>query len=70
MYNTKSKQERKQEYMKIGILGAGNIAHTMAQTFIQMNSEDFELYAIGSSSLAKSEQFARNLHCNHSYHAL
>lgn len=45
--------------MKIGILGAGNIAHTMAQTFIQMNSEDFELYAIGSSSLAKSEQFAR-----------
>lgn len=44
--------------MKIGILGAGNIAHTMAQTLIQMKDNDIELYAIGSSSLKKSQQFA------------
>ncbi len=45
--------------MKIGILGAGNIAHTMAKTLIQMSDKNIELYAIASSSLEKSQAFAK-----------
>ena len=42
--------------MRIGILGAGTIAHKMAETIIQM--QGMELYAIGSSSYEKSRVFA------------
>lgn len=43
--------------MKIGILGAGNIAGNMANTLNEM--EDAEFYAIGSRSQEKAEQFAK-----------
>lgn len=42
--------------MKIGILGAGNIARKMAQTVNAM--EDVTLYAIGSRTLEKAKKFA------------
>lgn len=53
--------------MKIGILGAGNIAHTMAQTLTQMKNDDIELYAIGSSSLQKSQEFAKKHNIKRAY---
>ncbi len=43
--------------MKIGILGAGNIAGTMAYTLKHME-EKAELYAIASRNLQKAESFA------------
>lgn len=45
--------------MKIGILGSGNIARTMARTLFSMPDTDIELVAIAASSLEKSEQFAK-----------
>lgn len=45
--------------MKIGILGAGKIACKMAETINLLNDQDVELYAIGSSSYKKSEEFAK-----------
>ncbi|MDR0569606.1 MAG: Gfo/Idh/MocA family oxidoreductase [Clostridiales Family XIII bacterium] len=46
--------------MKIGILGAGNIATKMAATLNAMNSagENFEAYAVASRSLDKAKEFA------------
>ncbi len=43
--------------MKIGILGAGSIAHSMAKTVSRM--EGTELYAVASRSIGKAEDFAR-----------
>ena len=43
--------------MKIGILGAGSIAGTLASTMRQM--EDVECYAVASRSLEKAEIFAK-----------
>ncbi len=43
--------------MKIGILGAGNIAGTLADTMRQM--EEAECYAVASRSLEKAEAFAK-----------
>lgn len=45
--------------MKVGILGAGNIACKMAETINLLNDQDIELYAIGSSSYKRSEEFAK-----------
>lgn len=45
--------------MKIGILGAGKIAHKMAETIVKMNHEDIQLYAIGASDLNRAQQFAK-----------
>ncbi len=47
--------------MKVGILGAGNIAGTMATTLRGMKAggEDVELYAVASRSQDKAEAFAR-----------
>lgn len=53
--------------MKIGILGAGKIAGKMAQTLNMMNDEKYELYAVGSSSLEKSENFAKNYNIKKAY---
>lgn len=44
--------------MKIGILGAGNIARNMAKTLNHM--DDAELYAIGSRDKKRAEQFAKD----------
>lgn len=43
--------------MKIGILGAGSIAHSMAKTVSRM--EGTELYAVASRSIGKAEDFAK-----------
>lgn len=43
--------------MKIGILGAGNIAQNMANTLNAM--EDAQFYAVGSRSMEKAEKFAK-----------
>ncbi len=51
--------------MKIGILGAGGIAVSMANTVNGM--ADAELYAIGSRSLEKSEAFAEKYGCKKAY---
>lgn len=44
------------EKMKMGILGSGGIAHTMANTVKQM--ADVELYAVGARTLEKAQSFA------------
>ena len=43
--------------MKISILGAGNIAGTLAETMRQM--EEVDCYAVASRSLEKAEAFAK-----------
>ena len=43
--------------MRIGILGAGGIAHKMAETVGGM--EEAEVYAVASRSLEKAEDFAK-----------
>lgn len=53
--------------MKIGILGAGKIAHTMAATLIQMKNNNIELYAVASSSYEKSRTFAQEYHIAKAY---
>lgn len=45
--------------MKIGILGAGRIAGTMAGTINGMMHPDIELYAIASRNLDKANNFAK-----------
>lgn len=45
--------------MKIGILGAGMIAHIMAKTIKEMNSINIELYAIGARTKERAEIFAK-----------
>lgn len=42
--------------MKIGIIGPGSIADTVAQTLVQM--QEVELYAVASRDLAKAQTFA------------
>ena len=47
--------------MKLGILGAGNIAAMMAKTILEMNQAemgDIERYAVASRSLEKAKAFA------------
>ena len=43
--------------MKVGIIGAGGIAHKMAQTLSRMTEAEF--YAIASRSADKAESFAK-----------
>lgn len=47
--------------MRVGLLGAGNIAGTMAATLrgMKASGEDVELYAVASRSQDKAEAFAR-----------
>ena len=45
--------------MKVGIMGAGKIAATMAQTINGMKHPEVELYAIASRSLEKALDFAQ-----------
>ena len=51
--------------MKIGILGAGSIAHKMAETVRSM--EKTEIYAVASRSLEKAEDFAKQYHIPKAY---
>lgn len=51
--------------MKIGILGAGSIAHKMAETVRRM--EKTEIYAVVSRSLEKAEDFAKQYHIPKAY---
>ena len=44
------------EPVKIGILGAGNIAATLAYTMRHM--EEVECYGVASRSLGKAQEFA------------
>ncbi|WP_286152929.1 Gfo/Idh/MocA family protein, partial [Sporofaciens musculi] len=50
---------------KIGILGAGSIAHKMAETVRSM--EKTEIYAVASRSLEKAEDFAKQYHIPKAY---
>ena len=43
--------------MKIGIMGAGKIAHTMAKTILGMKNDDIILEAIGSRTITKAKEF-------------
>ena len=48
--------------MRLGILGAGNIAGTMADTVNRMNAAgcgDVQLYAVGARDLARAQDFAK-----------
>lgn len=45
--------------MKIGIMGAGGIAHTMARTVELM--DDVEVYAVASRKLEKAEDLNQHL---------
>lgn len=45
--------------MKIAILGLGGIAHTMAQTIVDLNNKDYELYACASRTQDKADAFAK-----------
>ena len=49
------------EKMKMGILGSGGIAHTMANTVKQM--ADVELYAVGARTLERPRALLKNLEC-------
>ena len=51
--------------MKVGIIGAGGIAVTMARTLNQM--EDATAYAVASRSLEKAETFAKEHQVENSY---
>lgn len=51
--------------MRIGILGAGNIARTMAKTINLMQNQ--ELYAVASRSKEKADAFAREMGASHAY---
>ena len=51
--------------MKVGILGAGRIAATMARTLNGM--KEAEAYAVASRSLEKAEAFARANHVEKAY---
>lgn len=50
---------------KVGIIGAGNIAHKAAYTVGRM--EGFEMYGIASRSLEKAQQFAAECGCTKAY---
>ena len=48
--------------MKIGILGAGNIAGTMAHTIHLLRENghpELELYAVGARDLSRAQAFAQ-----------
>ena len=51
--------------MKIGILGAGGIAHSTVPAMIAL--EEIECYAVASRSLEKAEAFARQYGCQKAY---
>lgn len=53
--------------MKVGILGAGNIAHTMAKTLCQLNDQDIYLEAVGASDLHRSKEFAATYNITKAY---
>lgn len=53
--------------MNIGILGLGKIAHNMAKTIIGMKDSDITLYAVGSSDLEKSRDFAQKYNVSKYY---
>lgn len=53
------------EALKIGILGTGNIAATLADTMLKM--EGIELYGAASRSLEKAEEFAKRFGLSHAY---
>ncbi len=42
--------------IKVGFLGAGNIAHTLAETFLFLKDK-FELYGVASKDFKRSEEF-------------
>ena len=54
----KLKYERMGRFMKIGILGAGRIAATLAETMNKM--PEVECYGVSSRNLEKAEVFAKD----------
>lgn len=53
--------------MNFAILGAGNIAHTMASTILNMKHEDIHLYAVAARNLKKAQEFAKTYQIPVSY---
>ena len=51
--------------MKIGILGAGNIARIMARTLGRM--EEVSCYAVAARDQERAEMFAREYGCEKAY---
>lgn len=51
--------------MNVGILGAGNIAATMAKTLNRM--QEAQLYAIASRTQAHADEFARQYGAERAY---
>lgn len=60
LINLKSKDKllikEKKKMIKVGFLGAGNIAHTLAQTFLFLKDK-YELYGVASKENKRSEEF-------------
>jgi predicted dehydrogenase len=53
------------EEMKIGIIGTGSIANTLAETIVQM--PEVELYAVASRDFNKAEKFAKEYGIQRAY---
>ena len=60
LINLKSKDKlltkEKKKMIKVGFLGAGNIAHTLAKTFLFLKDK-YELYGVASKENKRSEEF-------------
>ncbi|MDY4788386.1 MAG: Gfo/Idh/MocA family oxidoreductase [Bacilli bacterium] len=53
--------------MKIGIMGAGKIAHTMAKTIVNMHDNNIILEAIGSRNIRKAQEFQNQYNIKKAY---
>ena len=51
--------------MKIGILGAGDIAHIVGRTLVK--TDRIEVWAVGARSLARAQAYAAEFGCNKAY---
>ena len=53
--------------MKLGFIGAGKIAHTVADTLKKLNDKEIELYAVSARELKKAEEFKEKYSFKKSY---
>ena len=56
--------------MNLGILGAGRIAQTMAQTILKMNEAGenrVKLYAVAARDLSRAKKFAQDFSVEKAY---
>lgn len=56
--------------MNLGILGAGRIAHVMADTILQLNASgnhSVTLYGIAARDLQRAQEFSKTYHVAHAY---